>query len=158
MHLPAQVGPLPKRQRGPYGNSTATATSRETKKSAGANRLTLVFLGSPTWARTRDLRINRRSVGSGCRPRQCSLSGVRTSNTFESVSSISTGLERRIDYWILESFPPRMPGCSAALVSQISAWPQSNCMRAGRVLLRDTKSRSDHKLQMAPSIPSLGQD
>ena len=42
-------------------------------------------------------------------------SGVRTSNTFESVSSISTGLERRIDYWILESFPPRMPSCSAVL-------------------------------------------
>jgi hypothetical protein len=65
------------------------------------------FFGSPTWARTRDLRINRRSVGSGCRPRQCSLSGGRTSNTFEPVSSISTGLECRIDYWILESFPPR---------------------------------------------------
>jgi hypothetical protein len=63
--------------------------------------------GSPTWARTRDLRINRRLVGSGCRPRQCSLSGGRTSNTFEPVSSISTGLECRIDYWILESFPPR---------------------------------------------------
>jgi hydroxymethylglutaryl-CoA lyase len=29
---------------------------------------------------------------------------------FWPVSSISTGLERRIDYWILESFPPRMPG------------------------------------------------
>jgi hypothetical protein len=43
---------------GPYGNGTATAASQETKKSAGANRLTLVFLGSPTWARTRDLRIN----------------------------------------------------------------------------------------------------
>jgi hypothetical protein len=40
---------------------------------------------------------------------------VRTSNTFESVRSISTGLERRIDYWILESFPPRMPGGSAVL-------------------------------------------
>jgi hypothetical protein len=33
------------------------------------------FFGSPTWAPTRDLRINRRSVGSGCRPRQGSLSG-----------------------------------------------------------------------------------
>jgi hypothetical protein len=41
--------------------------------------------------------------------------GVRTSNTFASVSSISTGRELRIDYWILESSPPRMPGCSAAL-------------------------------------------
>jgi len=41
--------------------------------------------------------------------------GVRTSNTFESVSSISTGLELRINYWILESFPPRMPGCSTVL-------------------------------------------
>jgi hypothetical protein len=61
------------------------------------------LFGSPTWARTRDLRINRRSVGSGCRTRQCSLSRVRTSNTFKSVSSISTGLERRIDYWILEA-------------------------------------------------------
>ena len=41
-----------------YGNSTATATAQKAKKSAGANRLTLAFLGSPTWARTRDLRIN----------------------------------------------------------------------------------------------------
>jgi hypothetical protein len=30
----------------------------ENEKSAGANLLTFVFLGSPTWARTRDLRIN----------------------------------------------------------------------------------------------------
>ena len=92
------------------GTRLAPASTLKTKKSAGANRLTMVFIGSPTWARTRDLRINRRSVGSGCRPRQCSLSGVRASNTFESVSSISTGLERRIDYWILERFPPRIPG------------------------------------------------
>jgi hypothetical protein len=41
-----------------YGNSTATEAFRKTKKSAGANLLTSVFLGSPTWARTRDLRIN----------------------------------------------------------------------------------------------------
>jgi hypothetical protein len=91
---------------------------------------TTIF-GSPTWARTRDLRINRRSVGSGCRPRQGSLSGVRTSNTFASVSSISTGLERRIDYWILESFPPRMPGCSAVLFLDLG-------MAAGRCPARQT--------------------
>ena len=36
--------------------------SQKTKKSAGVDLLTLVFLGSPTWARTRDLRIN--SLGS----------------------------------------------------------------------------------------------
>ena len=41
-----------------YGNSTATDEARKTKKSAGVNLLTLVILGSPTWARTRDLRIN----------------------------------------------------------------------------------------------------
>ena len=33
----------------------------ENKKSAGANLLTLAYLGSPTWARTRDLRINSRT-------------------------------------------------------------------------------------------------
>ena len=42
----------------PYGNSTATEATQKAKKSAGANLLTLVYLGSPTWARTRDLRIN----------------------------------------------------------------------------------------------------
>jgi hypothetical protein len=42
----------------PYGNSTATKPAQKAKKSAGANLLTLAFLGSPTWARTRDLRIN----------------------------------------------------------------------------------------------------
>ena len=31
---------------------------QKTKKPAGANLLASVFLGSPTWARTRDLRIN----------------------------------------------------------------------------------------------------
>jgi hypothetical protein len=41
-----------------YGNSTATEAPQKTKKSAGANLLTSVFYGSPTWARTRDLRIN----------------------------------------------------------------------------------------------------
>ena len=41
-----------------YGNSTATKPAQKAKKSAGANLLTLAFFGSPTWARTRDLRIN----------------------------------------------------------------------------------------------------
>ena len=40
-------------------HQTGTNVLEKTKKSAGANRLTFVFLGSPTWARTRDLRINR---------------------------------------------------------------------------------------------------
>ena len=42
----------------PYGNSTATEPAQKAKKSAGANLLTFALLGSPTWARTRDLRIN----------------------------------------------------------------------------------------------------
>ena len=73
------------------------------------------LLGSPTWARTRDLRINSRWFGSSCRPRQCSLSGVRTSNTFESFSSISTGLEPRTTTGYWKRFRPRLPGCSAVL-------------------------------------------
>ena len=32
--------------------------AHKAKESAGANLLTLALLGSPTWARTRDLRIN----------------------------------------------------------------------------------------------------
>jgi hypothetical protein len=88
---------------------------QKTKGLAGNHRLTPVILGSPTWARTRDLRINSRSLGSGCRPRQCSLCGSSASNMFWSVSSTSTGLERRIDYWILESLPPRIPGRSTVL-------------------------------------------
>ena len=39
-------------------HQTGTSVAQKAKKSAGANRLTLAFLGSPTWARTRDLRIN----------------------------------------------------------------------------------------------------
>ena len=39
-------------------HQTGTSVTQKTKKSAGANLLTFVFLGSPTWARTRDLRIN----------------------------------------------------------------------------------------------------
>ncbi len=41
-----------------YGNSTATARPEKTKGLAGNHQLTPVILGSPTWARTRDLRIN----------------------------------------------------------------------------------------------------
>jgi hypothetical protein len=94
-------------------DTVRTRGSRKDKGSVGANRLTLAITGSSTWARTRDLRINSRSLGSGCRPRRCSLCGSSASNMFWSVSSISTGLERRIDHWILESFPRRMSGCSA---------------------------------------------
>ena len=39
-------------------SQTGTSPPQKTKKSADANRLTLAFLGSSTWARTRDLRIN----------------------------------------------------------------------------------------------------
>ncbi len=42
-------------------HQAGTSQAQKAKKSAGANLLTLAFLGSPTWARTRDLRIN-----SGC--------------------------------------------------------------------------------------------
>jgi hypothetical protein len=41
-------------------HQTGTSPAQKAKKSAGANLLTLAFLGSPTWARTRDLRINSR--------------------------------------------------------------------------------------------------
>ena len=40
------------------GPETGTRQIQKAKKSAGANLLTLVFLGSPTWTRTRNLRIN----------------------------------------------------------------------------------------------------
>jgi len=36
--------------------------------------------GSPTWARTRDLRINRLPLDLPANPHECSLSGVRASN------------------------------------------------------------------------------
>ena len=39
-----------------------TWESQKAKKSAGAYLLTLALLGSPTWARTRDLRINRPAI------------------------------------------------------------------------------------------------
>ena len=39
-------------------HQTGTSSEQKTKTSAGANLLTLVYLGSPTWSRTRDLRIN----------------------------------------------------------------------------------------------------
>jgi hypothetical protein len=38
-----------------------TREIQKAKKSAGANLLTLDLLGSPTWTRTRDLRINRQA-------------------------------------------------------------------------------------------------
>jgi len=41
-----------------YGNHAANRASEKTEGLAGNHRLTAVILGSPTWARTRDLRIN----------------------------------------------------------------------------------------------------
>ena len=38
------------------------------------------LFGSPTWARTRDLRINRLPLDLAANPHECSLSGVRASN------------------------------------------------------------------------------
>ena len=46
------------RQQPQNWHQTGTSQPQKTKKSAGANLLTFVFLGSSTWARTRDLRIN----------------------------------------------------------------------------------------------------
>ena len=40
----------------------------------------LSLFGSPTWARTRDLRINRLPLDLPANPHECSLSGVRASN------------------------------------------------------------------------------
>jgi hypothetical protein len=65
----------------------------------------------------------------------------QASNTFESVSSISTGLERRIDYWILESFPPRMPGCLAVLFLDLGM--------AADQLHALASNRSGHKLLLS---------
>ena len=39
------------------------------------------LFGSPTWARTRDLRINRLPLDLAANPHECSLSGGRASNT-----------------------------------------------------------------------------
>ena len=98
------------------------------------------FFGSPTWARTRDLRINSRWFGSSCRPRQCSLSGVRTSNTFESFASISTGLEPRTTtgYWKAFRLECRVVRLCCFW---ISAWPPSSCLRSHRGDLRRLRSR-----------------
>ena len=39
-------------------------------------------IGSPTWARTRDLRINRLAFNITCKPHKCSIRGVCASNSF----------------------------------------------------------------------------
>ena len=43
---------------GKFGHEQDTERIQKTKGLAGNHRLTPVILGSPTWARTRDLRIN----------------------------------------------------------------------------------------------------
>ena len=47
------------RQQPQNWHQTCTSQPQKTKESAGDNLLTPVFTGSSTWARTRDLRINR---------------------------------------------------------------------------------------------------
>jgi hypothetical protein len=83
-------------------HQTGTSLPRKTKKSAGANRLTLVFLGSPTWARTRDLRINRLSLILSAKPHECSLSGPTVSNILHSGYSLGTPDKPREYHWILD--------------------------------------------------------
>jgi hypothetical protein len=90
------------------------------------------FFGSPTWARTRDLRINRRSVGSGCRPRQGSLSGGQDFQYFR------VGLfdfhrarapDRLLDIGKLSASNAWLFGCA---VSGSAAWPPSSCSVCAR--------------------------
>jgi hypothetical protein len=45
-----------------FSDTGRTRGNQKAKKSAGANLLTLDLLGSPTWTRTRDLRINSPSL------------------------------------------------------------------------------------------------
>lgn len=54
--------------------------AQKAKKSAGANLLIFALLGSPTWARTGDLRINSPTTERAGNSRQCSLSGVLLSD------------------------------------------------------------------------------
>ena len=62
------------------GNHTATRTVENIRGLAALNQLTPVILGSPTWARTRDLRINRLPLDLPGNPHECSLFGVCVSN------------------------------------------------------------------------------
>ena len=41
------------------------------------------MLGSPTWARTRDLRINSPTTEPGCKPRQCLFITLMLSDILE---------------------------------------------------------------------------
>ena len=55
-----------------------TSQPHKAKKSAGANLLTLAVLGSPTWARTKDLRLTDPGVrGRGRFTSRCTRSGAR---------------------------------------------------------------------------------
>ena len=55
----ARSSHLPRLRRGtrPRQHAPSNSTSLETKSQRGVNRLTLMFSGSSTWARTRDLRL-----------------------------------------------------------------------------------------------------
>ena len=77
-------------QPGSSANAVVTAVSNTTQdigsfQYPSSNQKRLAFFsglsGSPTWARTRDLRINRLGVGRPASPHECSLLGVRVSNT-----------------------------------------------------------------------------
>ena len=57
-HMLAALVALLQRQSLQSWHQSGTSQPQKAKKSAGANRLTFALLGSPTWARTRDLRIN----------------------------------------------------------------------------------------------------
>jgi hypothetical protein len=71
--------------------------------------------GAATWARTRDLRVNTRSIRSGCRPRQCSLSRAQDFQYFRVVRFDFHRLEPRTTTGYWKRFRPRSLGCSAVL-------------------------------------------
>ena len=68
------------RSTGAIWDTSGTPSPERTKGSVVHHQLTPVKLGSPTWARTRDLRINRPPLDLAANPHECSLFWVRASN------------------------------------------------------------------------------
>jgi len=81
------------------GNHTATLALEKQKGLASTYTLTPVFLGSPTWARTRDLRINSSTLSP-----QISISKSRSAEQTRSRSMIRVRSPRRQSARVLVQF------------------------------------------------------
>ena len=105
---PSSLSPTPRPSSGPSTERREPTSRRGSPTGASRSR----YLGS-----NQGLRVNSRSIRSGCRPRQCSLSRAQDFQYFRVVRFDFHRARVPDDYWILEALPASIAwlfGCAVS--------------------------------------------